>query len=39
MTEHNHEVVSDEERMRALIENVSAYIEQYHGGHVQLVSF
>lgn len=28
-----------EERLRALLEQVSAYIEQYHGGSVQLVSF
>lgn len=28
-----------EERIRALIEQVSAYIEHYHGGSVELVSF
>ena len=39
MTEHNHEVADDQERMRALVENISAYIEQYHGGWIQLVSF
>ena len=27
-----------EERLRALIENISAYIEYYHGGSVELVS-
>lgn len=27
------------ERMRALIENLSAYMEYYHGGGVELVSF
>jgi Fe-S cluster biogenesis protein NfuA len=27
------------QRMQALINNISAYIEQYHGGTVELVSF
>lgn len=27
-----------EERLRALIEKLSAYIEQYHGGRVEMVS-
>ena len=39
MTEHNHKLASEQERMKALIENISAYIEQYHGGSVELVSF
>ena len=39
MSEHSHEVANEQERMQALIENVSAYIEQYHGGWVRLVSF
>lgn len=30
---------TDEERMRALIDMLSAYIEQFHGGAVELVSF
>jgi Fe-S cluster biogenesis protein NfuA len=30
---------SDGERMRALIEALSAYMELYHGGGVELVSF
>ena len=30
---------TDEERMRALIETLSAYIEQFHGGAVELVAF
>ncbi|MFN2222426.1 MAG: NifU family protein [Candidatus Promineifilaceae bacterium] len=30
---------SDEERMRALIEVLSSYIEYYHGGAVDMVSF
>jgi Fe-S cluster biogenesis protein NfuA len=28
-----------QERMRALLESLSAYIEHYHGGSVKLVSF
>jgi len=28
-----------EDRLRALIERLSAYIEQYHGGSVQFVAF
>ncbi len=30
---------NDQERMRRLIETLSAYIEHYHGGRVDLVSF
>jgi Fe-S cluster biogenesis protein NfuA len=30
---------TDEERVRALIEALSAYIEQFHGGAVEMVSF
>ena len=30
---------SEEERMRTLVETLSAYIEQYHGGSVEMVSF
>jgi Fe-S cluster biogenesis protein NfuA len=37
---HNHETeASPEERMHALIDVISAYIEQYHGGHVEMVSY
>jgi Fe-S cluster biogenesis protein NfuA len=32
----NHD---DEQRMEGLIEFLSAYIEQYHGGSVQLLNF
>jgi Fe-S cluster biogenesis protein NfuA len=28
-----------EERVRALVENLSAYIEHYHGGSVEMISF
>lgn len=30
---------TEEERMRALIDTLSTYIEQYHGGAVELVSY
>jgi Fe-S cluster biogenesis protein NfuA len=30
---------SREEQLKALVEQLSAYIEQYHGGSVRLVSF
>ena len=30
---------SDEERVRALVESLSAYIEHYHGGAVEMASF
>ncbi len=30
---------TDEERMRALVDTLSAYIEYYHGGAVKLVSY
>ncbi len=37
-SEHNHPVHSKEERIKALLEQVSAYIEQYHGGSVEFIS-
>ncbi len=39
MTDHSHDMASDEEKMTALLERVSAYIEQFHGGYVRFVSF
>lgn len=30
---------SKEERLQALLEKVSAYIEQYHGGSVSMIGF
>jgi Fe-S cluster biogenesis protein NfuA len=30
---------SSEERLRALVDNLSAYIEHFHGGSVELVSY
>jgi Fe-S cluster biogenesis protein NfuA len=38
----NHEHATDvppEDRMKALINVISSYIEQYHGGSVEMVSF
>ena len=38
--DHNHLTDAPaEERMRSLLEVVSSYIEQYHGGSVELVDF
>jgi Fe-S cluster biogenesis protein NfuA len=31
--------VTPQQRMKALLESLSAYIEHYHGGSVRLVSF
>ena len=31
--------ISDEERMRALVETISSYIELYHGGAVEMVAY
>jgi Fe-S cluster biogenesis protein NfuA len=39
MTDHNHEIASEETRLRALLDNVSAYIEQYHGGQIDFVAY
>lgn len=33
------EGATDKERMGALVEQISSYIEQYHGGSVELVSY
>jgi len=30
---------SDEERLRALIDKISAYIEHFHGGSVEMISY
>lgn len=30
---------AERERMQALLEQISSYIEQYHGGSVELISF
>ena len=39
MADHNHQIANDHEKMEALIENISAYIEQYHGGWVKMIAF
>ena len=37
---HNHHIdASPEERMAALLDTVSSYIEHYHGGWVRMVDF
>lgn len=39
ITKNPSEVNTDvESRVRALLENINAYIEQYHGGSVELVA-
>lgn len=41
-TENSSATVEDapiEERMQALIEQISAYVEHFHGGSVEMVSF
>jgi Fe-S cluster biogenesis protein NfuA len=34
-----NEEVTQEEKLNTLVEQISAYIEQYHGGSAELVSF
>ena len=36
--EHNHPIHTKEEHIKGLLEQVSAYIEQYHGGSVEFLS-
>lgn len=38
-THSEDDLKMEQERMQALLDRLSAYIEQYHGGSVQLVSF
>ena len=38
MTDHNHPVHSKEEQIKGLLAQVSAYIEQFHGGWVEFIS-
>jgi Fe-S cluster biogenesis protein NfuA len=33
------EEATDEERLRVLLEQISSYIEHYHGGSVEMVSY
>lgn len=39
MPEHTHQLADDKERLETLLSQVSAYIEQYHGGWVKLVDY
>jgi Fe-S cluster biogenesis protein NfuA len=39
MTEETNYQYTDEERMQALIERISSYIEHFHGGAVDFISF
>jgi Fe-S cluster biogenesis protein NfuA len=39
MVESNGIQYTDEEKMKALIDRLNAYIEQYHGGSVEIVTF
>ncbi|MCF6278211.1 MAG: NifU family protein [Anaerolineales bacterium] len=36
---HNHSTHTKEEQINGLLERLNAYIEHYHGGSVELVSF
>jgi Fe-S cluster biogenesis protein NfuA len=36
---NSSQTFTEEERMRALLEKISAYIEHYHGGSVEMVSY
>jgi Fe-S cluster biogenesis protein NfuA len=38
VTSDENQVATTETRLRALLEQLSAYIEQYHGGSVEMVS-
>ncbi len=35
---HNHPIHTKEEHIQGLLEQVSAYIEHYHGGSVEFIS-
>jgi len=39
VTDNNLPEATDEERIQVLIDRLSAYIEQYHGGSVEMVDF
>ncbi len=36
---HNSSDHSEEERLRALLEKISAYIEHFHGGSVEMIAY
>ena len=39
LTDEDLDQATDEERLQALLNHLSAYIEQYHGGSVEYVNF
>lgn len=39
MIPNNQTDVTETERLRALLEQLSAYVEQFHGGSVQMVAY
>ena len=39
MADQLQQSYTEEQRLRALIEKISAYIEHFHGGSVEMVSF
>jgi Fe-S cluster biogenesis protein NfuA len=38
VTANNETTFNEEERLRELVDRISAYIEQFHGGSVEVVS-
>jgi Fe-S cluster biogenesis protein NfuA len=38
-SEYEAEGATDEERVRDLVETLSSYMERYHGGSIEVVSF
>ena len=36
---HNHQTADENVRMEDLVKSLSAYIEQYHGGWVEYISY
>jgi Fe-S cluster biogenesis protein NfuA len=39
MADQLQQTYTEEQRIRALVEKISAYIEHFHGGSVEMVSF
>lgn len=39
MADQLQQTYTEEQRLRALVEKISAYIEHFHGGSVEMVSF
>ena len=39
MLTNNLPEITQEERLKALIDQISAYVEQFHGGSVELIAF